>query len=533
MWAVLALLAASLCLAQPASNATQGAARTPGSVRGRALVISNGVYRGLQPVQAARAEADLIATALSGAGLEVVRLADREAPAFMRDIESFIDRIQPGDVTVIYYAGHAVQIADDDNYLLPINFDPDSDQEIQNRAYRLLRLQDRLEGRKAGVKIVVLEAPHATGKPVRGAGIGLMAPDLSASREMLIAYATYAGQTLGQPGPQPGIFTKAVAARLSQPGLSITDIFEMAKRDVAGQTDQRQLPHVVNSIVSSRFFFHEPPPPAPAKTTNVTPPAPVTIVRSDALRQNRTDRLDYVLIPPGSFKMGCVPGDDRCEEHEKPQHRVEIKHAFWMGRSEVEVEAFRKFVDESNKKYKMPAAPLGFDGWRITNFPITMVAWETAGAYCDWVGGRLPTEAEWEYAARGGVADEIIPLNQENSREKANFAGKQGNDRYEVVAPVGKFDPNRFGLFDLAGNVWEWVSDWYGERYYNESPAEDPKGPASGKDRVVRGGSFDSDPKQHLRISFRRSRGAGAANNIGFRCVMDDNAETSRRLQIR
>jgi formylglycine-generating enzyme required for sulfatase activity len=520
MLLVLAIFSAFLCFAQsrvPAAPAK----------RGQALVIANSNYQRLPALPQAIDEANLISTELANSGFTVSRLNNRESPAFMRDIEAFLQRIQPGETCVIYYSGHAIQIIDDDNYLLPVNFDPAADQDIQERAYRVLRLQDRLEGRKAGLKIVILEAPRRIDRPIRGAtGVGLMAPDLSETRETLVAYAAYAGQVIpSEQDGKPGLFTRALAERMRQPGSSLIDVFEQAKRDVGKQSQQRQLPHVVNSIVSTRFFFHD-----PVETPIAPPPPPVTIVRSDALRQNRTDRLDYVLIPPGKFKMGCVPKDDRCEEHEKPRHDATISHAFWMGRTEVEVEAYRKFVDESGKKYKMPGAPIGFEGWRITNFPIVRISWEEANTYCKWMGGRLPTETEWEYAARGGVADEIVPLDQENSREKANFAGRKGNDRFDVVAPVGKFDPNRFGLFDMAGNVWEWVSDWYGP--YSPNAAIDPKGPATGKEHVVRGGSFDSDPRQHLRISFRK-RETGPTNNIGFRCVMDDTPETQKRLQIR
>jgi sulfatase modifying factor 1 len=152
------------------------------------------------------------------------------------------------------------------------------------------------------------------------------------------------------------------------------------------------------------------------------------------------------------------------------------------------------------------------------NDPITEVTWEEANQFCEWTGGRLPTEAEWEYAARAGKA-EINP-SLEESRDKANFAGTSGNDTYVNTAPVKSFDPNEFDLYDMSGNVWEWCKDGFSKTYFASSPASDPQGPAEFKGHVVRGGSWDSDRKEYLRISYRTSM--TRSNKVGFRCVLDD-----------
>ena len=150
---------------------------------------------------------------------------------------------------------------------------------------------------------------------------------------------------------------------------------------------------------------------------------------------------------------------------------------------------------------------------------MVLVSWGDAQKFCEAAGGRLPTEAEWEYAARSGKDDTVYPLNSENSRDKANFYGKQGNDTYEEVAPVHSFDPNGFNVYDMAGNVWEWVSDWYDPNSYKTSSLRNPTGPPRGDYKVVRGGSWGSGPKD-LRSTDREThlpsfRGYGT----GFRCA--------------
>jgi formylglycine-generating enzyme required for sulfatase activity len=160
---------------------------------------------------------------------------------------------------------------------------------------------------------------------------------------------------------------------------------------------------------------------------------------------------------------------------------------------------------------------------------MVFVTWEEARAFCQWAGGRLPSEAEWEYSARAGKDQEVYPLNNENSRDKANFYGKSGNDNYEEAAAVRKFDANAFDLYDMAGNVWEWVEDRYG--LYADSAAVDPHGPASGKEHVIRGGSFESKWQDDLRLSVRKPLG-GKDYKTGFRCVLDDKDQTKRLLQI-
>jgi formylglycine-generating enzyme required for sulfatase activity len=204
-------------------------------------------------------------------------------------------------------------------------------------------------------------------------------------------------------------------------------------------------------------------------------------------------------------------------KHSRPVHRVELD-AFYMDVNEVTVGQFKQFVVESG---------YGYDRWNNVaryspgdDYPMIYVSWNGATAYCEWVGKRLPTEAEWEYAARGGLIGKRYPWGDEISHDDANYIGTGGKDKWDSsTAPVGSFEPNGYGLYDMAGNVWEWCSDWYAEDYYSSSPLRNPQGSSSGSYRVLRGGSWSLNPFG-LRAAFRFNYFPSSTNlSYGFRCV--------------
>jgi len=231
------------------------------------------------------------------------------------------------------------------------------------------------------------------------------------------------------------------------------------------------------------------------------------------------DQQEYAWIPAGSFAMGCVPSDLECDEDEKPRHTVTLSRGFWMGRTEVTVAAYERFA--AAQGLPMPEAPDFNPGWQRKDQPVVRVNWDQSQAYCSWIGGRLPTEAEFEYAARGGRDGAIYPWGDTVSHRFANYEGIEAPDEWENTAPGGKFPPNGFALYDVSGNVWEWTADWYREWYYARSPETDPQGPEHGVDRVLRGGSWFNAPRV-LRVSDRfKYVGPAKDNSLGFRCVCE------------
>ena len=225
-------------------------------------------------------------------------------------------------------------------------------------------------------------------------------------------------------------------------------------------------------------------------------PAPGTV------RENPKDWSKYVWIPPGTFMMGCSPGDNECDDSEKPSHQVTITRGFWIGQTPATVRAYKRFAGATG--HPMPPT---FDSFGKTdNLPMVLVTWDEAQAYCEWIGGRLPTEAEWEYAARGGSTE-------------ARYGPLDEVAWYQTQHDVGEKLANGFNLFDMLGNVCEWVNDRYDYHYYRNSPSQDPPGPSRGIGHEVRGGFLGHDPTT-IRVSFRGYIGNPNFSNMGtgFRC---------------
>jgi formylglycine-generating enzyme required for sulfatase activity len=314
-----------------------------------------------------------------------------------------------------------------------------------------------------------------------------------------------------------------------------------------------------------------------------------------------------VWIPGGEFYMGIdedIPGGNGVQDYyadARHVHKIYVD-GFWMDKTEVTNEAFAKFVAATGyqtvaekqpdpkqfpdvpadklkpfslvfKKpeekvrnvhlahqenlwwdvrygasWKNPEGP-GSDIKGKDNYPVVHICWDDAVAYCKWAGKRLPTEAEWEFAARGGLdrkeyvwGDKLKPDDKWMCNAwQGNFPNENTNeDGHLGLAPVAQYPPNGYGLYDMAGNAWEWCSDFYQSDYYRRSDMRNPKGPASSFDpaepelqqpkHVQRGGSFlccDNYCRRYIPGARGKGEASSAANHVGFRCVQDHGATAS------
>ncbi len=208
-----------------------------------------------------------------------------------------------------------------------------------------------------------------------------------------------------------------------------------------------------------------------------------------------------VRIPGGTFTMGCSPGDAECNPDEIPAHQVTV-NGFSMDATPVTQAQYQSVIGSN---------PSHFSG--CADCPVETVSWNDAQAYCAKAGKRLPTEAEWEFAARGGTTG-----SRYGDIDAVAWYGKNSGSK---THPVGRKQANAYGLYDMLGNVWEWCADWYDDKYYSSSTADNPKGPSSGTARVLRGGSWDRAPGG-VRASARAGGGPGGRlDYFGFRCARD------------
>jgi len=229
-----------------------------------------------------------------------------------------------------------------------------------------------------------------------------------------------------------------------------------------------------------------------------------------------SDEAAMAMIPAGEFWMG-VDGTVGLDD-ERPRHKVWLD-AFAMDVHEVTTKRYAAFLASTGRK-----PPLLWDLVDVSvhgDRPVVGVDWQDAEAYCRWAGKRLPTEAEWEKAARGTDERRHPWGNQAPSPARANFGLGARFSYSQVLMPVGHYEGgiSPYGLYDLAGNVWEWVQDWYKGSYYEESPERNPRGPEEGQFKVLRGGSWSDLPNYLLTYGRFKLPPETRNSYTGFRCV--------------
>lgn len=486
---------------------------------------------GFKPLYYAVDDAKLIAQTLQQQGYKVQLLTDSQATrdAILDRIEQVGKTLPEGDGTLIFYfSGHGLA-ENNTNYLASFGAVAGR---LQSSALSLKEVEAEIRKTQAPRAVLFIDAcrdPLPTGS--KGANRGFI---YEKSEGMKVLFATKFGEkSYERDELKQGVFShflnRALRGQAAEADGLIT--FDSLTRYVQQGTADWTLEHLKTTQLPYTqdlkenfgvLVLGQTTPTAPPSSEPEPRPAAPTVVATPPTRpaSPTNTRLPFepvmVSIPAGSFMMGCVEGrddvDGGCEADEKPAHQVSLS-AFQIGKYEVT-------FDEWDACERAKACPHAEDeGWGRGKRPVTNVSWnDITQNYIPWLNQqtgtryRLPTEAEWEYAARAG-GESAYPWGNSINCDKANYYEcKPGG-----TVAVGSYPANVWGLHDTAGNVWEWVQDWYGADYYRSSPASAPEGPSSGTYRVLRGGSWFSTPSG-VRSANRHGDTPDSRNyGIGFR----------------
>lgn len=525
-----------------------------------ALVIGNGSYA-LSPVRTAVADAKAIAELLKAGGFDVVYAQDARQGDMDAAIQKFSQKLERGATAVVYFAGHAIQY-EGRNFLIPIDAKIASDLDIRSNAVDGDLILDPLIVARPRGSVVIFDAarrnPWQQKTSVKAIGLANVSPIQGVTQ----AYPVAPGQIVEDQKGTLSLFADEFVKAAKAPGRTFKEAFGQTRAAVAKESRNKQVPwdtslETADFVVTGR---NEPtdmasravsrlsaPPDAveqgfwdtikssssaadfqayldaypngpyasearsslqrlgalasptkpQAPTVTNTPVPPVSPVPPTSTIRDCSQCPELVLIPSGNFNMGST----EVFPFEGPVHQVSIRKPFYIGKYEVTYDEWDACVMDRGCTYRPDDAGAG-RGRR----PVTDVDWNDAKIYAAWLSQktgktyRLPTESEWEYAARGATTSSY-PWGRSVDKDRANCAGCT-SEPHNGTIQVGSFKPNAFGLYDMAGNAAEWVEDCWTEGYRG-TPTD---GSASAKqgcpERVLRGGSFNNDPK-YLRSAAR------------------------------
>jgi len=487
-----------------------------------ALLIANSKYEKnektlRQPVNDAKA----MKKVLTEIGFRVILKTELNKKAMNQATREFSKclKITQG-VGLFYFTGYGMQLAGE-NYLLPINHDIGDETDVKYEGFPVNKMLDRFENSKNELNIIILDASRESPYPRFGSrGLASMSPP----NGFFIAYPTDTNKTVGkEQGVENSLYIRElikVLKKAKQNHTRIEDVLMQVSHAVEQKSRQQQVPWHSGSA-KKPFCF------GGCKARPKPPPKKVKGKFFRDRLKNGSLGPQMVWIPAGSFRMGDIQGGGY--DDEKPVHRVSINR-FAMSRTEVTVGEFRRFVNATGYKteaekgdgcwtYKNYSwVQVKNANWRNPNFsqddnhPVVCVSWNDAMAYVEWLNRqtgkqyRLPTEAEWEYAARAGTetarywgnkpdkACRYANVHDRTSKKENGFwwTPHKCTDGYAQTAPVGQFKPNNFGLYDMLGNLWEWTGSQY-ESKYGGQERQCAKKVNKNSRLSLRGGSWNID----------------------------------------
>ena len=475
-----------------------------------ALVIGNGAYSST-PLRNPVNDAHDMAVALRGLGFQVIERSNATQKEMNKAIIEFGEKLSAKTVALFYYAGHGVQVRGK-NFLIPVDATISSETAVRAEGVDVDTVLDQLSS--SPLNIVILDAcrNNPFESKFRSAGGGLA--QIEAPKGTLIAYATAPGKTAADGDGRNGVYTRELLKAIQEPGLPIEQMFKHVRAEVTQATGDAQTPWESSSLTGDFYFkgsattFQTPviamgngPTTAPERKP-VEPPSGQTSMFKDC-----DECPAMVAIPIGTFMMGS---DER--EDEKPIHKIVIRRPFAIGRTEVTQGQWKALMGTNPSKFPKCGddCPVENVTWFDAQHYINALKEKTGKSY------RLPSESEWEYACKAGKVTQFC------GGENENEVGWSSLNSQKQTLPVAGKKANAFGLYDMSGNVWEWVQDKYFDNYIG-APADGNARQAKDKEyRVLRGGSWYST-SSYLRASGRNAHSPEFRNydSYGFRVARD------------
>ena len=500
-------------------------------------------------------DATELAAVLKPAGYDVTLLADTagQKPTkanIDKALKATLEKCRPGDTVVVTFSGHGLQFkGTTDAFFCPSDARPSVNG--KDSLVSLSKLYADMNDSFAGVKLLLVDACRNDPGPDKDEAVGFRGVDADSAPNPPRGVAAFFSCSAGEQAVEHGTFRHGVFFHYVLKGL------KGEAKNARGVVTFNSLTDYVAASVSDEVprLTKGQAKQSPNQKADLSGASPVllslgrsAVPVAPALPKAFTNSLNmqFRLIPAGTFLMGS-PGAASGPEQ---QHEVEITRPFYAGVHEVTQGQYKAVMlanpsqvsRTGNPFYRDRIGPLDTD-----KFPVDYVSWDQATAFCATLSARpeeqkagrryrLPTEAEWEYACRGGAAAATpfaVGTGGTLSSRDANFDGDLTYRPEDPKGPrllrsttVGSYKPNGFGLYDMHGNAWEWCQDWYDENYYATSPRQDPPGPADGSAKVIRGGGWDynADNCRSARRHSQKPRTADANDfwqMVGFRVVCE------------
>ncbi|HOY85321.1 MAG TPA: SUMF1/EgtB/PvdO family nonheme iron enzyme [Candidatus Syntrophosphaera sp.] len=487
----------------------------------KALVIANATYADT-PLRNPVNDANLVSAKLTQLGFLVTKVTNANLQKMDEALNSFVAGLTQNDEAVFYYSGHGANVQGE-NFLIPVGRTITYEEELKYHAFSCNLAMEKLQ--RARISVLVLDACRDNPfKGVRSGSKGLANMQGKAGSQYII-FATEQGRTAADGTGSNSPFTESFVKYLGDPA-PIEQMMKKVSAEVRTKTNAQQVPWTSGNLIEDFCF-------AKASTSSLTPLTSDQYMPEVAAIPN-----NFILVEGGSFQMGSNDDSDQ-----KPVHQVTLS-SFWIGKYEVTQKEWQEVMGSNPSNWKGDNLPVESVSWyailKYCNLrsivvgltPVYSISGSTNPANwgdvptsnnatwnavtCNWSanGYRLPTEAEWEFSARGGTQSKGYKYSGSNDiGSVAWYYDNSGRKTHEV----GTKTANELGIHDMSGNVWEWCWDWYDSGYYAKSPVLDPRGAGSSSRRVLRGGSWLGNDFD-WRVAFRNNSSPdNSYNEVGLR----------------